>query len=208
MYKVFFNEKTVLLTDDFIRNFRVKDGLFYKYSNIDELEELLSLFWEIKRFHTLFIYHHDLDQLIELFKSCFKLIYAGGGLIRNSQGRYLVMKRRGKWDLPKGKVNKGETIEAAAIREATEETGLTGLVVISPMLSTYHTYYIEEKPVLKRTTWFEMLYPGHDDPVPEIDEDITEIVWVRKEEIPSLVENTYLSIADVFRYANLLKIAP
>lgn len=208
MYKVFFNEKTVLLTDDFIRNFRVKDGLFYKYSNIDELEELLSLFWEIKRFHTLFIYHHDLDQLIELFKSCFKLIYAGGGLIRNSQGRYLVMKRRGKWDLPKGKVNKGETIEAAAIMEATEETGLTGLVVISPMLSTYHTYYIEEKPVLKRTTWFEMLYPGHDDPVPEIDEDITEIVWVRKEEIPSLVENTYLSIADVFRYANLLKIAP
>lgn len=208
MYKVFFNEKTVLLTDDFIRNFRVKDGLFYKYSNIDELEELLSLFWEIKRFHTLFIYHHDLDQLIELFKSCFKLIYAGGGLIRNSQGRYLVMKRRGKWDLPKGKVNKGETIEAAAIREATEETGLTGLVVISPMLSTYHTYYIEEKPVLKRTTWFEMLYPGHDDPVPEIDEDITEIVWARKEEIPSLVENTYLSIADVFRYANLLKIAP
>jgi len=204
MYKVFFNERIVLLTDDFIRNFQMRYGLFYKYRNIEELKALLELFWDIRQIDTLFIYHHDLDQLRERFKSCFQIVYAAGGLIKNKQGRYLVMKRRGKWDLPKGKVNKDETVEAAAVREVTEETGLFGIAVVSPMLSTYHTYYIEAKPVLKRTSWYEMLYLGDDIPVPELEEDITEIRWVRKDELRSIVSNTYLAITDVFRYANLL----
>lgn len=204
MYKVFFNERIVLLTDDFIRNFQMRYGLFYKYKDVEELKEMLSLFWDIRHIDNLFIYHHDLDQLRERFKSCFQQVNAGGGLIKNKEGRYLIMKRRGKWDLPKGKVNKNETIEAAALREVTEETGLFGIAVVSPMLSTYHTYYIEDKPVLKRTSWFEMLYIGNDDPIPELEEDITEIRWLRKDELRSITSNTYQAITDVFRYANLL----
>ncbi|HEX2394527.1 MAG TPA: NUDIX domain-containing protein [Bacteroidales bacterium] len=204
MYKVFFNERTVVLTDDFIRNFQMRYGLFYKYRSVEDLKEILSLYWEIRKIDTLFVYHNDLDQLRERFKSCFQLVYAAGGLIRNKKNQYLIMKRRGKWDLPKGKLNKNETVEAAAVREVTEETGLFGIAVVSPLLSTYHTYYIDSTPVLKKTSWFEMLYMGDDEPIPELEEDITEIIWVKKSELGSIVNNTYLAIIDVFRYGSLL----
>jgi 8-oxo-dGTP pyrophosphatase MutT (NUDIX family) len=204
MYKVFFNERVVLLTDDFIRNFQTKYGLFYKYRNVAELGELLDFYWNLKQVDTLFVFHHDIDQLRERFKSCFEMVHAAGGLIRNSEDEYLVMKRRGKWDLPKGKVNRNETIEKAAIREVTEETGLSGFENITPLLSTYHCYYIDKKPILKRTAWFDMLYEGHEEPIPETDEDISEIRWVKKEKLKGIVDNTYLAIIDVLKYANLL----
>jgi 8-oxo-dGTP pyrophosphatase MutT (NUDIX family) len=204
MYKVFFNERTVLLTDDFIRNFQHRYGLFYKYNNIAGLKEILELFWNARQIDTLLLYHHDLDQLRERFRSCFHQINAAGGMLKNKEGRYLVMKRRGKWDLPKGKINKNETIEEAAVREVSEETGLPDIKIISAMLSTYHIYFMDSTPVLKRTSWFEMLYSGDDYPVPEAEEDITEIRWMNTSEIKLIVDNTYLSITDVLRYANLL----
>jgi 8-oxo-dGTP pyrophosphatase MutT (NUDIX family) len=204
MYKVFFNERIVLLTDDFIRNFQIRYGLFYKYKSVDELKELLDFFWNLKRIDTLFIFHHDIEELRERFKSCFQQIYAAGGLVRNSEGRYLIMKRRGKWDLPKGKVNRNETIEDAAIREVTEECGLHDLEIVSPLLSTYHSYFIDDQHILKRTSWFEMVYNGREEPVPQFDEDIIEIRWVRKEELPNITTNTYMAILDVLKYQNLL----
>lgn len=179
-------------------------GLFYKYRGVEDLKEILSLYWEIKKIDTLFVYHNDLDQLRDKFKSCFLQIDAAGGLVRNKKDQFLIMKRRGKWDLPKGKLDKNETIEAAAVREVTEETGLFGIAIVSPMLSTYHTYYINSRPVLKKTCWFEMLYMGDDEPVPELEEDITEIKWVNKSEIGWIINNTYMAIIDVFRYAGLL----
>lgn len=203
MYKVFFNERIVLLTDDFIRNFQVRYGLFYKYRSEADLKELLSFYWNLKQIDTLFIFHHDIDELRERFKSCFKQVYAGGGLVRNLNGDYLVIKRLGKWDLPKGKVNKNETIEHAAVREVSEETGLTGIKIVSPLLSTYHSYYIDEQ-ILKRTSWYEMVYEGDETPVPETEEDITEIRWVKKEELSELTSNTFPAIIDVLKYANLL----
>jgi 8-oxo-dGTP pyrophosphatase MutT (NUDIX family) len=203
MYKVFFNERIVLLTDDFIRNFQVRYGLFYKYRNAADLKELLSFYWNLKQIDTLFVFHHDIDELQERFKSCFHQIYAGGGLVRNDSGDYLIIKRLGKWDLPKGKVNKHETIEQAAVREVSEETGLTGIEIVTPLLSTYHSYFIEEH-ILKKTSWYEMIYHGKETPVPETEEDITEIRWVRKEELAQFTSNTFPAIIDVLKYANLL----
>jgi 8-oxo-dGTP pyrophosphatase MutT (NUDIX family) len=204
MYKVFFNDRIVLLTDDFIRNFQLKYGLFYKYRNVDDLKELIEFYWKLKRIDTLFIFHHDLDELRERFKSCFQVVEAAGGLVRNEEGKYLIMKRRGKWDLPKGKVNPRETIPHAAIREVTEECGLSVLEIITPLISTYHCYWFEEQSILKRTSWFEMLYSGQEDPVPQWDEDITEIRWIRKEDLGEITRNTYMGILDVLKYNNLL----
>ena len=204
MYKVFFNERIVLLTDDFIRNFQVRHGLFYKYRNVLELKELLDFYWSIKQIETLFVFHNDIEELRERFKSCFQQIYAAGGLVRNYEDRYLIMKRHGKWDLPKGKLNRNESFEDAAVREVSEETGLQELEITTPMLSTYHCYPIDGQKILKRTSWFEMIYKGQTEPVPEYDEDITEIKWVKKEDLPKITGNTYMAIIDVLKYANLL----
>lgn len=204
MYKVFFNERIVLLTDDFIKNFQIKYGLFYKYRNVEELKELLEFYRNLTQVDTLYLFHRDIEQLRERFKSCFQMVYAGGGLVRNNHGRYLIMKRRGKWDLPKGKLNRNESFEDAAVREVTEETGLYGVEIVTPLIATYHSYHMDSRPVLKRTRWFEMIYTGNEDPVPEMDEDITEIKWVRKEDLKSISDNTYLAIMDVLKYSNLL----
>jgi len=204
MYKVFFNERIVLLTDDFIRNFQLRHGLFYKYRNVDDLKELISFYWKLKRINTLFIFHHDIEELRERFKSCFQQVYAAGGLVCNTDGKYLIMRRRGKWDLPKGKVNRGETFEQAAIREVSEECGLNGLEIAGPLISTYHTYFLDDQTILKRTCWFEMTYSGIQEPIPELDEDITEIRWMNKEELGMVTENTYPAVLDVLIYRNLL----
>ncbi|HJZ41119.1 MAG TPA: NUDIX domain-containing protein [Bacteroidales bacterium] len=204
MYKVFFNEKIVLLTDDFIRNFQVRYGIFYKYRNVEDLKELIDFYWNLKRIDTLFLFHHDIDELRERFKSCFDQVYAAGGLVRNTEGKYLIMKRRGKWDLPKGKLNRDESFESGALREVNEECGLTGLEITGPLLSTYHCYQLDDQAILKKTSWFEMVYRGNAKPVPQWDEDITEIIWCRKDELAEITCNTYLAVIDVLKYQNLL----
>ena len=204
MYKVFFNERIVLLTDDFITNFQLKYGLFYKYRNLVDLEELLDFYRNLSHIDTLFVFHHDIEELRMMFRSCFQQIDAAGGLVHNEEGRYLIMKRRGKWDLPKGKLNRNESIEDAAVREVTEETGLQDIEILSPLLATYHTYMMDGRPILKRTSWFDMKYTGKDEPVPEYDEDITEIRWVKKENLINITDNTFPAIIDVLKYADLL----
>ena len=204
MYKVFFNDRIVLLTDDFIRNFQVKYGLFYKYRNTEDLKELIEFYRSLKRIDTLFIFHHDLDELRERFKSCFTFVEAAGGLVCNEDGHYLIMKRRGKWDLPKGKVDTGESIQKAATREVNEECGISGLEITTPLISTYHCYLLHGQSVLKRTTWFEMKATGNEPLIPQTDEDITELKWVKKEDLGAIARNTYLGILDVLKYKNLL----
>jgi len=204
MYKVFFNDRIVLLTDDFIRNFQEKEGLFYKFRDIDELKEVIDFFWEMKLITKLFIFHSEINELREKFKTCFMEINAAGGLVKNKDDKYLMIYRRDKWDLPKGKLNHNETHEDAALREVTEECGISDLKIISPLLSTYHCYLQHGQLVLKRTQWYEMYYGGHEDPLPQHDEDITEIKWFKSEDLHKLLNNTYPAIIDVLHYSNLL----
>jgi hypothetical protein len=85
-----------------------------------------------------------------------------------------------------------------------EECGLQELEIINPLLSTYHSYFLDDQTILKRTSWYEMYYPGHAEPVPQLDEDITEIRWVSKDDLSRFTGNTYLAILDVLKYKNLL----
>jgi len=204
MYKVFFNDRVVLLTDDFLRNFQARYGLFYKYRNVDDLHELITFYRDLKRIDTLYIFHNDLDELQERFKSCFQVIEAAGGLVTDTKGRYLVIKRRGIWDLPKGKLNKGETIPQAALREVSEECGIKQLEIVERMMSTWHCYWMDGQPVLKRTSWFEMVTPGDEKLIPQRDEDITEVKWVSRQEMAEISKNTYMTIIDLLKYKNLL----
>lgn len=204
MYKVFFKDRAVYFGDDFSRIFEKNSGLFYKYNNIQELTELIFLFHHLKLIKKLFIFHHDILNLFEEFKACFNFVEAAGGLVRKPDGSFLVIKRDGLWDLPKGKLDNGESFEDAALREVTEETGLEDISIVEPIVSTYHTYQITENMHLKKTKWYEMKYKGTQEPVPQTEEKITEVAWAHPGDTDFIKENTYASILDVLYVKDLL----
>lgn len=130
-----------------------------------------------------------------------KTIIAGGGLVLNQEQELLMIFRRGKWDLPKGKLDPGETIEDCAVREIKEETGLQDVILVRKLSITHHTYfdtYLQEN-VIKETNWFLMLAPGKQTLVPQTEEDITEIKWVGKRDREALLANSYDTIVDLIR---------
>ncbi len=144
------------------------------------------------------IFNTNLEGSVKIFRN--KLIYieAGGGLVSNNLGSYLFIFRKGKWDLPKGKLEKKETAEEGALRECREECGLQQLDLGKKITETFHLYPIQKRMALKRTHWFAM-HSKQEDLIPQIEEEITEVGWKRKEEILELMKNTYPSIQDVIR---------
>jgi 8-oxo-dGTP pyrophosphatase MutT (NUDIX family) len=205
MYKVFFNDRKVFLTDDFSKHFQVRYGLFYKYRDKVDLQELLAFYRQLSKIDSLYIFHFDIEALRNAFRECFISIDAAGGLVKNTDGEFLLMFRRGKWDLPKGKLDKGESFDVAALREVEEECGISSLKITKPLLSTYHTYPYKGGTALKKTTWFEMLYTGKKTPKPQIEEDIEEIRWVPQSKLHNYLSNSYPAVTDVFKYMGIIK---
>lgn len=205
MYKVFFKERTVFLRDDFGKTFRNNYGLFYRFENKEQLVELLNVYNSLSTIQSLYLFHDDLDVLKKEFISCFKFIRAAGGLVFNDKGEFLVMKRNGIWDLPKGKAEKTESSAEAAIREVSEECGLKSIELKRSIIKTYHTYQLDNKSILKETEWFEMLTGRREKTIPQVQENITEIRWLKKSEISLILKNTYPSIVDVLIETGLIK---
>jgi len=130
-------------------------------------------------------------------------VNAAGGLVTNSEGEFLLIRRSGLWDLPKGHQEAGEQIEATALREVEEETGIKGLTLGQFIRVTDHTYFRDEKWFLKHTWWYSMTCTGESDLVPQTEEGITEVRWVAKSELPELLSQTYPTIVEVFRAIGL-----
>ncbi|MBC8032897.1 MAG: NUDIX hydrolase [Chitinophagaceae bacterium] len=147
--------------------------------------------------HSGIIIHHDLTAAKKAFFKYFEVIQAAGGLVYNEHSEALFILRRGKWDLPKGKLDEGETLEECAIREVEEETGLRKIALANFLLTTYHTYYQDGKQILKESHWYKMEVTGDQELVPQTEEDITQTRWVKKEEWNKLLSNTFPSIKDV-----------
>jgi len=204
MYKVFFKDRSVYFGDDFSKIFEKNSGLFYKYNNLQELTELIHAFNELKRIDKLFIFHNDILTLFDEFKACFTFIEAAGGVVLRPDGNFLVIKRNDIWDLPKGKLEKGEDFEQAALREVTEETGLRDLRITQPILSTFHTYELNGNLTLKKTKWYEMHYEGRKKPIPQTKENITDIKWVVPGSTDFIRKNTFPSVLDVLYIRDLL----
>lgn len=130
-----------------------------------------------------------------------KKIIAAGGLVSNENDELLMIFRRGKWDLPKGKLDEGESIEACALREVREETGLHHLELQSFTGITQHEYFDThiKEDVLKETHWYAMKAPGVQALAAQAEEDITEIEWVRKEILDIYLNNSYPNIVDIIQ---------
>jgi ADP-ribose pyrophosphatase YjhB (NUDIX family) len=132
--------------------------------------------------------------------SYFKVISAGGGVVYNEEKEVLIMKRLGKWDLPKGKADKGEKFRETAAREVTEECSVE-VNVLKKVCTTWHTYRIHGKRMLKRTKWYKMDCLNDKNMAPQVEEDIEELRWMNRNEIAEAMENSYASIRFVLRSA-------
>ncbi len=128
-----------------------------------------------------------------------KTIVAAGGLVYNEKDELLMIFRRGKWDLPKGKLDEGETIEDCAVREVMEETGLTTVVRGDLIGITYHQYFDKwvKEEVIKETHWYRMQAAGNQQLVPQTEEDIEIIKWVDEKELEDCLKNSYDNIVEI-----------
>lgn len=128
-----------------------------------------------------------------------KTIIAGGGLVQNDESEILLIFRRGIWDMPKGKLDKGETIDQCAVREVEEETGLQNIELGEFIFTTYHDYFDKwtKRDLLKETHWYAMRVHGTQTLVPQKEEDIEEICWVKKADLAGYTNNMHRNIVQV-----------
>ena len=147
--------------------------------------------------HAGVFFHKDLDELKKAFFKKFTLIQAAGGFVTNENNEVLMMFRRGKWDLPKGKMDKKESYEECALRETEEETGLKNIRLNGPLVTTWHTYKEGSRFMLKETRWFRMKVKGKQTLVPQTEEQITKLEWVGKNDLKKYLQNVFPSVNDV-----------
>ena len=133
------------------------------------------------------------------FCSKFIMIEAAGGLVFNKDGDILMIFRNGKWDLPKGKLEIGESVEECAIREVEEESSIVGLYITEKIIETYHTYSLKGEEILKRTYWYKMRTNFDGELSPQIEEGITKVSWIDKDQISEKIKNSYGNISDVLK---------
>jgi ADP-ribose pyrophosphatase YjhB (NUDIX family) len=133
------------------------------------------------------------------------IIIAGGGIVTNELGELLMIFRRGKWDLPKGKLDAGETIEECAVREVTEETGVSNLQLGNLIAVTKHEYFdkFQQQDVLKESHWYSMKVAGVPALIAQTEEDITAIEWTKPEEIRARLQNSFDTIIEVLEKSDL-----
>ncbi|MBZ0098135.1 MAG: NUDIX domain-containing protein, partial [Taibaiella sp.] len=143
------------------------------------------------------------DSLQEELYELFTPIDAGGGVVMNERNEVLMIFRRGKWDLPKGKCDDGEEIDACALREVSEETGLHQLKLEEKICDTYHVYSQNKQNLLKRTAWYRMKGTIREQPVPQAEENIQEVRWVKGEDLGLIVFKSYEAIREVMQKAGV-----
>lgn len=207
MYKIFINNIPVYLTVHQTTNFPNQDrhNLQVTYQN---RQELLDVIQHVNKSHSIQKVHilgDSLAKVKEDFFGCHRLIEAAGGIVFNHLDEILLIYRNGRWDLPKGKIELGEGVEEAAIREVQEETGLDKISISSPVVfenimgnATYHTYFDKRgNRILKRTYWFIMVCDGKPDGTPQLEEGITKVAWIPRTELNKHVKTSYGSIQDV-----------
>jgi 8-oxo-dGTP pyrophosphatase MutT (NUDIX family) len=200
--KIYFNDKPLFLTDALnadIEPYRHHDDAVF----IDEFSHggINSMIHEMRqeKVHAGIFLHTNVEELRKAFWKKFMLVKAAGGLVLNEDGNILFIFRRGKWDLPKGKLDEGESLETCAVREVQEETGLKNVQLKKHLVTTYHTYDESGHHILKETWWYLLSASKKEALVPQTIEQITQIEWVAPNNLEKYVSNTYPSIIDVLR---------
>ena len=199
---IYYNNRKIILWEttpefeDMVENLEIEEPFIHKCN--DRTDTILNTFFEKEAIKEISFEHPDLNKLFNDFKSCFNYIEAAGGLVKNKHNELLVIQRFDIPDLPKGKIEKNEKPEDAAVREVEEECGITGLKITGKAESSFHIYTLKNKKVLKKTHWFYMNYVGDETLKPQTEEAITKVEWCDVQKIREYKNLTYKSLKKYF----------
>ena len=193
MYKVFVNDCLIILTENVnistkLRKVNFEDVLF---------DEFIKFIFNPKN-EGICLICNDLRLNWKQFKSHFKIQKAAGGKVFNNLNEVLFIYRFDKWDLPKGKLEKGESIEQCAIREVEEECGITNLIIENKLETTYHIFERKDKLILKISHWFQMKTNYLGALKPQIEEGISEVIFKNEAETIEALKNSFENIRLLF----------
>ena len=195
MYKVHFENRFIMISPEPDR--LQKYGLFHKFYDTNELYKIIADFQSDKSITCINVYGPDIKHIWKIFRIYFTEVGAAGGLVKHNSGRYLFIEKKGKLDLPKGHIESGEEPEACALREVSEECGITGHSIVKSICPSYHTYSWEGISYLKKTSWFLMKYDGEMIMEPQKSEGITKVEWLFPDELNSVKSSAWLSLMDI-----------
>ena len=189
MFTIFINNNPIYLTDSLAYS---KENNFFKFDEVD-LQTFINKL-ETEEINDLYLYDDNIQRLYEKFTNSFRIIVAAGGVVGNSKGEILFIFRNGIWDLPKGKIEKNESIKEAALREVEEECGIKQLKLEKLIDKTYHIYEINNQYILKITHWFLMHSDYKGEFFPQLEEGITKVQWVSGQNLTKVLVNTFANI--------------
>lgn len=202
--KIYINNKPLILTnmaEQYINNHPIAAGYLFLtgafHRNITLAQKHLSSMTSLGAV----IEDISADALQKLVRDSFTMIDAAGGVVSNENGDVLMIYRRGKWDLPKGKRDEGETVEECAVREVSEETGLEAVKIKQEIAQTYHIYAQGKGDILKHTFWYDMSARGSDTLKPQAAENILEARWIPVHKLNLYMHQTYEAIKEVLSLA-------
>lgn len=193
MYKVFVNDKPLFLTNQI---FKETDFQLFLLETADIEQIIVKIFQD--KIQKAYLYHPDEKEILKTLKTKLPVQKAGGGLVFNKKNEVLFIYRNGKWDLPKGGIEKGEDIEFTAMREVEEETGVNKLVITDKLQKTYHIFKRNGKYKLKITHWFEMRTNFVGQLCGQTDEGIEKVAWLAPHQIEEALKNSYENIKLLF----------
>lgn len=205
MYNIYFENRVLEVCDMPEVPAYGPDAVVYHFPELADLDALPELFAASPKIGHLIVPVPDgrMEEGFQRICKAYKQINAGGGLVSNAKGEYLLIFRNGCWDLPKGKQEPGEDIKTTALREVGEECGISDITAQEPICITRHCYRQDGVLILKHTHWYRMSCPDAAIPVPQREENIQQAVWIAKEKLPFYIDRTYPSIREVFEKAGL-----
>lgn len=194
---IYYSDKKISVGTDISEDTLNQTIVFNNQITELSLKNAIQQFLISEEGNDLFIQSDNFEKILHQIKSEFYFIEAAGGLIRKND-TYLFIKRLGKWDLPKGKLDKDESNEKAAIRECEEECAVKELKIQNALPNSYHIYPYKKGFALKVTYWFYMTTDFDQELIPQTEENIEEVKWFTIEEITNLVlKNTYVTIKEL-----------
>jgi len=200
MYKVFVNDKPLFLTNTVEKE---TDFRMFLLESVDIEQLIVNMF--NNKVKKAFLYHPDEKETLKKLKEKIPVAKAGGGLVYNKKGEVLFIFRNGKWDLPKGGIEKHEEIEDTAMREVEEETGVNGLRITNKLQKTYHIFKRNGTYRLKITHWFEMKTNFEGTLEGQLEEGIEKVAWLNPEQIKEALTNSYDNIKLLFEPSEVEK---